>query len=165
MNLKDRLSAHAEKLNHQEEMEATLAGVFNVEANVVKEDFKEFVRVVIMPGLKEFKSALREVGRDAVIVESLPNAKNQSVAVILTDRYLKFGAAKTLTLINPKDDFTKNPNTKYYEISRNDCRLNIRQQVDPEMGPIVTEVGYGDLNPIFLENELASFFERAYPAQ
>jgi hypothetical protein len=162
-SLKERLSQHAEKLNRHEQMEATLAGVFNEEAHNVREEFSKFVHDVVSPAFKQFKMTLRELGRDAVIVSSLPKAPIQSIAVVLCDRYLSFGAGKTMVLVNPKDDFSKNPNAKFYEILRADSVLTIRQKVDPEFGVIVTHVTYKDLNPIFLENELASFFERAYP--
>jgi hypothetical protein len=162
-SLKDRLSVHAEKLNRHEEMEAALAGVFTEEAHVVSEEFTTFANTVILPAFKQFKIALRELGRDAVIVSSLPKAPVQSIAVVLCDRYLSFGAGKTMMLVNPKDDFTKSPNAKFYEVFRVDRAIQIRQKVDAEFGAITTQVTYCDLNPIFLENELASFFERAYP--
>ena len=144
-------------------MEAALAGVFNEEAENIREEFTKFVHDSVAPAFKQFKLALRELGRDAVIVQSLPKAPIQSIAVVLCDRYLSFGAGKTMTLVNPKDDFSKNPNAKFYEIFRSDSMLNIRQKVDSDFGEIVTQVTYNDLNSIFLENELASFFERAYP--
>ena len=162
-SLKDRLSVHAEKLNRHEQMEAALAGVFNEEAQQVREEFELFVRDTVAPAFKQFKLALRELGRDAVIVASLPKAPIQSIAIVLCDRYLSFGVGKTMTLVNPKDDFSKNPNSKFYEIYRADSMINIRQKVDAEFGEIITQVTYSDLNSIFLENELASFFERAYP--
>ncbi len=161
--LKERLSLHADKLNRHEQMEAALAGVFNEEAENIREEFSKFVRDTVAPAFKQFKLALRELGRDAVIVQSLPKAPIQSIAVVLCDRYLSFGVGKTMTLVNPKDDFSKNPNSKFYEIYRADSVVNIRQKVDAEFGEIITQVTYADLNSIFLENELASFFERAYP--
>ena len=144
-------------------MEAALAGVFNEEAANVREEFTKFTVDIVAPAFKQFKLALRELGRDAVIVQSVPQSPIQSIAVVLCDRYLRFGAGKTMTLVNPKDDFSKNPNAKFYEIYRADSVVNIRQKVDPAFGEIVTQVTYADLNSLFLENELASFFERAYP--
>jgi hypothetical protein len=162
-SLRERLASHASKLKKAEELEAELAGVFNVEAKADYEEFDAFSRAILLPAFKQFKTALREVGRDAVIVSSLPKASVQSIAIVLCDRYLSFGAGKTMTLVNPKDDFTKNPNAKFYEVFRADSVINIRQKTDASIGTIVTRVSYSDLNPIFLENELASFFERAYP--
>ena len=37
--------------------------------------------------------------------------------------------------------------------------------VDPQSEPLVTQIPYEDIVPKFLENELASFFERCYPAK
>jgi hypothetical protein len=162
-SLKERLNSHAEKLNKREEMEAALAGVFDVEAQAVSEEFSEFANAVILPAFRQFKAALRELGRDAVIVQSLPKARVPSIAVVLCDRYLSFGVGKTMTLVNPKEDYTKSPTAKFYEVFLADRVLNVRQKVDAQFGTIITQVTYCDINPIFLENELASFFERAYP--
>ena len=162
--LRDRMLHHAEKVKKIEEMEATLAGVFNQEAEAARERFAELVTTVIKPSFDEFKTALRDMGRDAVIVLNLTHAPVQSIGLTLLDRYLKFGAGKTLRLVNPKDDIAKGPNTKFYEIYQSEDSIFIRQRTDPQLQPIVTEVSYSDIHPIFLENELASFFERAYPA-
>jgi hypothetical protein len=163
--LRDRMLHHAEKVKKVEEMEAVLAGVFSQEAEAARERFVDLVKSTIKPAFDEFKSTLREMGRDAVIVVNLTHTPVQSIGLTLLDRYLKFGVGKTLKLVNPKEDLAKGPNTKFYEIYQSEDSVFIRQRADPQLQPIVTEVGYDNINPIFLENELASFFERAYPAQ
>jgi hypothetical protein len=156
---------HAEKVKKLEEMEAVLAGVFSQEAEVARERFAELVTMTIKPAFDEFRTTLREMGRDAVIVINLTHTPVQSIGLTLLDRYLKFGVGKTLKLVNPKEDLAKGPNTKFYEIYRaEDSSVYIRQRADPQLQPIVTEVPQKDISAIFLENELASFFERAYPA-
>jgi hypothetical protein len=162
--LRDRMRHHAEKVKQLEEMEAVLAGVFSQEAEAARERFAELVTMTIKPAFDEFKNTLREMGRDAVIVVNLTHTPVQSIGLTLLDRYLKFGAGKTLRLVNPKEDLAKGPNTKFYEIYRSEDGLYIRQRADPQLQPIVTEVPHENINAMFLENELASFFERAYPA-
>jgi hypothetical protein len=162
-NLRDRMLSHAEKVKKLEEMEAALAGVFSQEAQEERERFEALVQQVIKPAFNEFKTALRELGRDAVIITNLTHTPVQSIGLTLLDRYLSFGAGKTLKLVNPKDDISKGPNTKFYEVYRSENLLYVRQRVDPQMDPISTQVTYEDIVPKFLENELASFFERAYP--
>jgi hypothetical protein len=162
--LRDRMLHHAEKVKKLEEMEAVLAGVFSQEAEVARERFSDLVTTTIKPAFDEFRGTLREMGRDAVIVVNLSHTPVQSIGLTLLDRYLKFGAGKTLKLVNPREDLAKGPNTKFYEIYRAEDSVYIRQRADPQLQPIVTEVPHGDINSIFLENELASFFERAYPA-
>jgi hypothetical protein len=87
----------------------------------------------------------------------------QSIGLTLLDRYLSFGAGKTLKLVNPKQDISKGTNTKFYEIYQSEDIIYIRQRTDTQVAPISTQVAHGDITPKFLENELASFFERAYP--
>jgi hypothetical protein len=162
-NLRERMISHAEKVRKLEEMEAVLAGVFSAESEAAREKFNELVTNVIKPAFDEFKKALREVGRDAVIITNLTHAPVQSIGLTLVDRYLKFGMGKTLKLVNPKDDISKGPNTKFYEIYQSENQLYVRQRTTPDMDPIVTQVPYESIVAKFLENELASFFERAYP--
>ncbi len=162
--LRDRMLNHADKVKKIEEMEAVLAGVFSQEAEVARERFAELVVRTIKPAFDVFKSTLREMDRDAVIVINLSHTPVQSIGLTLLDRYLKFGSGKTLKLVNPREDLAKGPNTKFYEIYQAEDSVYIRQRADPQLQPIVTEVGYGAITAIFLENELASFFERAYPA-
>jgi hypothetical protein len=161
--LRERLMSHAEKVKKYEEMEAVLAGVFSQEAEAAREKFADLVTGVIKPAFDEFKATLREVGRDAVIITSLSHNPVQSIGLTLLDRYLSFGAGKTVKLVNPKQDISKGTNTKFYEIYRSEDIIYVRQRVDPQMAPIVTQVSHADIVPKFLENELASFFERAYP--
>jgi hypothetical protein len=162
-SLKDRMSLHAEKIQRQEELEAELEGVFSQETQAARDRFAALVRDVVKPAFDEFKLALRELKRDAVIISNLSHNPQQSIGLRLVDRYLSFGKGKTLNLVNPKEDIAKVPNSKFYEISRSDNFINIRQRVDPHMGPITTQVGYIDVSRSFVENELAAFFERAYP--
>jgi hypothetical protein len=98
-----------------------------------------------------------------VIVTHLSHGPGQSISLTLLDRYLSFGAGKTLKLVNPKDDITQQPKAKFYEISSSISLINVRQKVDSDPAPITTKVTYADINSLFLENELAAFFERAYP--
>jgi hypothetical protein len=162
-DLRSRIVSHAEKVKRVEEMEAALAGVFSLEAQAAREKFEELVKSVIKPTFDEFKKTVREVGRDAVIVTSLTHTPVQSISVTLVDKYLSFGAGKTLKLVNPKEDITKRSNTKFYEVYRADDSVYVRQRADPQMQPISTMVTPEMLVPEFFENELASFFERAYP--
>jgi hypothetical protein len=162
-NLRGRMISHAEKVRQREEMEAVLAGVFSQEAQAAREKFTTLVQTIIKPAFNEFKTALRELGRDAVIISNLTHNPVQSIGLTLLDRYLSFGVGKTLKLVNPKEDISKGPNTKFYEVYRSEDLLYIRQRPDPQVAPICTQVTYGDISLEFLENELASFFERAYP--
>jgi hypothetical protein len=162
-NLRNRIVSHAEKVKRVEEMEAVLAGVFSQEAQAGREKFVTLVTEVIKPTFDEFKATLREVGRDAVIITSLTHTPVQSIGLTLLDRYLSFGAGKTLKLVNPKEDISKRTNTKFYEVYRAEDILYIRQRTDPQMAPISTQVTHEHITPKFLEDELASFFERAYP--
>lgn len=164
-NLRGRMILHAEKVKELEKMEAALAGVFSQETQAGREKFAALVQEVIKPAFNEFKTALRELGRDAVIITNLTHHPVQSIGLTLLDRYLSFGAGKTLKLVNPKDDISKGPNTKFYEVYRSEDLIYIRQRVDPQVAPISTQLTYGDITPKFLENELASFFERAYPTK
>jgi hypothetical protein len=156
--------SHAERVKKLEEMEAALAGVFSQEAQAARERFAELVSGIIKPAFDEFKTTLREMGRDAVIVVNLSHTPVQSIGLTVLDRYLSFGIGKTLKLVNPREDLAKGPNTKFYEIYRSDDSIFIRQRANTQLQPIVSEVAHSDINSIFLENELTSFFERAYPA-
>jgi len=162
-DLRSRILSHSQKVKHLEQMEEALAGAFSVEAQAARKRFETLVNTVIKPAFNVFKKTVRDVGRDAVIVTSLTNNPVQSIGVTLVDRYLSFGAGKTLTLVNPKEDISKRTNTKFYEIYRSDDIIYVRQRIDPQMEPISTQVRHDDIVPAFLENELASFFERAYP--
>jgi hypothetical protein len=164
-DLRSRLISHSEKVKKLEEMEAMLAGVFDQEAQANREKFEALVKDVIKPAFDEFKTAMRELGRDAVITTNLTHNPVQSIGLALLDRYLKFGAGKTMKLVNPKDDLSKGPNTKFYEFYQSEGVVYIRQRVDPQAEPLVTQVHYEDVVPKFLENELASFFERCYPTK
>jgi hypothetical protein len=155
--------SHAEKVKKLEEMEAVLAGVFSQEAEAGRERFADLVTRTIKPAFDVFKATLREMGRDAVIVVNLTHTPVQSVGLTLLDRYLKFGAGKTLKLVNPREDLAKGPNTKFYEIYRADNVAYLRQRTDPQVEPLVMEIPEEEITPAFLENDLASFFERAYP--
>ena len=162
-DLRSRIISHSNKVKKLEEMESALAGVFTQEAQAARKKFEALVTDVIKPAFEVFKKTVRDVGRDAVIVTSLGNAPVQSIGVTLVDRYLSFGAGKTVTLVNPKEDISKRTNTKFYEVYRADDIIYVRQRTDPQMMPISTQVRHEDLVPQFLENELASFFERSYP--
>lgn len=162
-NLRERMVSHAEKVKKLEEMEAVLAGVFSQEAQAGREKFEGLVQRVIKPVFDEFKLTLRDLGRDAVIITNLTHNPVQSIGLTLLDRYLSFGAGKTVKLVNPKEDISKG-NTKFYEVYRSEELIFVRQRADPQIGPISTQVAETDITPKFLENELASFFERAYPA-
>jgi len=155
---------HADKVKKLEEMESVLAGVFSQEMEAARERFGDLVTHTIKPAFDEFKATLREMGRDAVIVVNLTHTPVQSIGLTLLDRYLKFGTGKTLKLVNPREDLAKGPNTKFYEIYRSEDSLYVRQRADPQLQPIVTEVSHKNITSLFLENELASFFEPAYPA-
>jgi hypothetical protein len=162
-DLRARMNLHAEKVKKHEEMESALAGVFSQEALAVREKFTTLVQTVVKPAFDEFKLALRELDRDAVIVTNLSHTPSQSIGLTLLDRYLRLGVGKTLKLVNPKDDLSKAPNTKFYEVFRTEDVINVRLRVDPKIGPITTQVTYSDITRKFLEEELAAFFERAYP--
>ena len=164
-NLRSRIVTHAEKVKKVEEMEAMLAGVFSQEAQAAREKFESLVNEVIKPAFNEFKATLRDIGRDAVIITNLTHNPVQSIGLTLLDRYLSFGAGKTLKLVNPKEDLAKRSNTKFYEVYRADDLIYVRQRADPQTDPISTQVQASDINAQFLENELASFFERAYPTK
>jgi len=164
-SLRGRMISHAAKVKELEEMEAMLAGVFSQEAQAEREKFEDLVKTVIKPAFDEFKSAMRELGRDAVIVANMTHSPVQSIGLTLLDRYLSFGVGKTIKLVNPKQDIAKGPNTKFYEIYRSENILYIRQRTDPASEPIITQVGYSDIIPKFVENELAGFFERSYPTK
>jgi hypothetical protein len=165
MTLRERMMSHADKVKKYEEMEAVLAGVFSQEAEAERERFADLVKNVIKPAFDEFKATLREIGRDAVIIVNLSHAPVQSIGLTLLDRYLSFGAGKTLKLVNPKEDLAKGPNTKFYEVYRAEDSIYVRQRADPLINPIATPVTHKDISAKFLENELASFFERAYPTK
>jgi len=161
--LRDRMLQHADKVKRLEEMEAVLAGVFDQETEAARERFADLVKHTIKPAFDVFKGTLREMGRDAVIIINLSHTPVQSIGLTLLDRYLKFGAGKTLKLVNPREDLAKGPNTKFYEIYQSEDSVYVRQRADPQLQPIVTEIPHRDISAIFLENELASFFERSYP--
>src|ERR1700677_1333307 len=95
-NLRSRMVSHAEKVKKLEEMDAALAGVFSQEALEAREKFAALVKDVIKPVFDDFKKTLREIGRDAVIITNLTHNPVQSIALTLVDRYLSFGAGKTL---------------------------------------------------------------------
>lgn len=162
-NLRDRLLAHAEKVRAAEEMDAAMAGVFDQKAQAAREEFEVHVRDVIKPAFDDFKITLREIGKDAEILIRCTHSTRQSITLVLKERYLSFGAGKTLKLVNPKEDVTERKSTKFYEVYRADSLLFVRQRWDAELEPIATQVTYEDLVTLFLENELAAFFERAYP--
>jgi hypothetical protein len=162
-SLRSRIVSHAEKVKKIEEMEAALAGVFSQEAQAGREKFAALVQTVIKPAFDEFKTTLREIGRDAVIITSLTHSPVQSIGLTLVDRYLSFGAGKTLKLVNPKEDISKRTNTKFYEIYRSEDLIYIRQRTNPQGALTSMQVTYADIVPKFLENELAAFFEQAYP--
>jgi hypothetical protein len=163
--LRERMLVHAEKVKRIEDLEAVLAGVFSQEAEAAREQFVDLVTTTIKPAFDLFKATLREMGRDAVIIVNLSHTPVQSIGLTLLDRYLSFGAGKTLKVVNPREDLAKGPNTKFYEIYRADDILYVRQRADPQIAPIVTEIPHGNITALFLENELSSFFERSYPAK
>jgi hypothetical protein len=164
MDLRSRIVSHAEKIKSVEEMEAAIVGVFDQAAQAKREKFEALVQGVIKPAFEEFKAALRQIGRDAVIISNLTHNPAQSIRLVLVDRYLKFGMGKTLNLVNPKEDITQRPNTKFYEVYRIDDAIFVRERAVSHLEPISTEVAHDEVIPKFLENELARFFERAYPA-
>jgi hypothetical protein len=164
-SLRDRLLSHAHKVKKYEEMEAILAGVFSQEAEAAREKFIDLVRTVIKPAFDVFKRTLRDLGRDAVITSNLTHTPVESIGLTLLDRYLTFGIGKTVKLVNPKEDLAKGPNTKFYEIYRSEDAIYVRQRADPRMEPIVTQIPDKEITSLFLENELASFFERSYPTK
>lgn len=144
-------------------MEAAFSGVFDQVAQEKREKFVALVKQVIEPAFEEFKSVLRQVGRDAVIISKLSHHPIQSVTLVLVDRYLKIGKQKTLNLVNPNEEIAQRPNNKFYEVYRLHDFVHVRERAVPQMDPISTQVSYEDIVPEFLENELARFFERAYP--
>ena len=158
-----RIVSHAKKVHQTAEAEAALAGVFDHEAQEKRERFESLVQRVIVPAFEEFKAALRQVGRDGVIIRKLTHHPAQSMTLVLVDRYLKFGKQKTLNLVNPKDDVTQRPDAKFYEIFRSGELIYVRERAVSQLEPIQTQIAYEDVVPEFLENELARFFERAYP--
>jgi hypothetical protein len=163
--LRNRLISHAKKVEKLEEMEAMLAGVFTKEAMIGKEKFVALVREVIKPAFDEFKATLRDVGRDAVIITNLSPEPMQSagLTLILLDRFLSFGAGKTVKLVNPKKTLSKGPNTKFYEMNWADNLICIRQKTDAKNDETSKHVAYGEVTQKFMVDELTSFFERAYP--
>jgi hypothetical protein len=164
MELRSKIVSHANKLKKVEERAAAAVGVFDEEAQAHRDRFEDLVENVVRPAFEEFKILLRQVGRDAVIVSNMTHNPVQSICVVLVDRYLKLGIGKTLNLVNPKDDYTQRPNTKFYEVYRADDSIFVRERAVPHLDPVGTEIGYDDMIPQFLENDLARFFERAYPA-
>ncbi len=163
MDFRSRIVFHAEKVRNLEEMDAAMVGVFDQVAEAKKEKFEALAKNVIKPAFEEFKAILRQIGRDAVITSNLAHETEQSMRLILVDRYLKFGMGKTLNLVNPKDDIVRQSNTKFYEVSRADELVFIKERAVTKSDPITTQVTYEELTPAFFENELARFFERAYP--
>jgi hypothetical protein len=163
MNLRDRLLSHSEKLKQAEELKAALAGVFDQEAQAKREKFEALVRDLVKPAFDDFKLTLREIGKDATIILRLTHGLKQSITLVLHERYLSFGAGKTIKLVNPKEDVTERPSTKFYEVYRHDDLIYVRQRWNSTIEPVVTQLGYDDVVTPFLENELAAFFERAYP--
>ena len=107
--LRDRMLQHADKVKKLEEMEAVLAGVFDQETEAARERFADLVTRTIKPAFDEFKTTLREMGRDAVIIVNLSHTPVQSIGLTLLDRYLKFGAGKTLKLVNPRKTWPRAP--------------------------------------------------------
>ena len=162
-NLRNRLISHARKIEKIEEMEAISAGVFTREFHTGREKFAALVQKIVKPAFDEFKLAMRQVGRDAVIISNLTHDPVQSITLKLIDRHLTFGVGKTVKLVNPTDDIAKVPNTKFYEVQRSEDLICIRQRADLQIEPISTMVSCAVVCPKFMENELASFFERAYP--
>jgi hypothetical protein len=163
-NLRGKIASHADKLKELEEMEAVLAGVFNREAQASRNKFAALVQELIKPAFNEFKATLREIGRDAVIITNLShNHQVLSIGLTLIDRYLSFGAGKTVKLVNPDLDISKQTNTKFYEVYCSDDYLCVRQRTDPHGELTIKSVAFQDITPAFLENELTSFFEQAYP--
>ncbi|MCE0498780.1 MAG: DUF4339 domain-containing protein [Methylacidiphilales bacterium] len=164
-NLHGRITSHADKVKELEEMEAVLAGVFNREAQACRNKFAVLVQDLIKPAFHEFKATLREIGRDAVIITNLAhNHQVLSIGLTLIDRYLSFGAGKTVKLVNPDLDISKRTNAKFYEVYCSDDYLCVRQRTDPHGESTIKSVAFQDITPAFLENELTAFFERAYPA-
>ena len=163
-DLRSRIVSHSQKVSQAEEMEAALAGVFDREAQAKRDKFEGLVREVIKPAFDDFKATLREIGKDATIITGLTNRPRHSITLVPMERYLSFGAGKTITLVNPKEDVTERKNTKFYEVYRSDDLLFVRQRWDAQIEPIATQVNYEDIVLQFVENELAAFFERVYPA-
>jgi hypothetical protein len=163
MQLRNRIVSHAEKIRNIEEMEAAMVGVFDEVAQDKREKFETLAQNVIAPAFEEFKTALRQIGRDAVIVSNLTHHPVQSVGLILVDRYLKFGIGKTLNLVNPKEDISQRPNTKFYEVYRIDDCIYVKERAVAHLDPVSTQIACEDIIPQFMENELTRFFERAYP--
>jgi hypothetical protein len=163
-NLRERIQGHAESVKKNEELQAALAGVFSTQSLGDRERFTRLAYKTIIPAFEEFKRALREVGRDAVIVDHTGRTPVQSIGVTLVDKYLRSGLGKTITLVNPKEEISRQPNAKFYEVTSSLEEISVRQKVDSDFEPIATVVGYDDITSLFLENELGGFFERAYPS-
>jgi hypothetical protein len=163
--LRDRVMQHAEKVRQHEDMEAALAGVFTQEAQAARDRFTTLAQLVIKPAFDEFRIILRNLERDAVIVCNFTDGPVLSIGISVLDRYLKLGVGKTLNLVNPKDDIAKGAKAKFYEVQAVGDIINIRQKVESDAAPLVTQVPFEALDATFLENELAGFFERCYPTQ
>jgi len=163
MNLRNQIFSHAEKVKQAEDLEAILAGVFNQEAQAKREKFETLVKDVVKPAFDDFKRTLREIGKDAEILIRSTHHPKQSITLVLMERYLSFGSGKTIKLVNPKRDVTEQKSTKFYEVSRSDDLLFVRLRWNAQIEPIATQVTHDDVVTPFLENELASFFELAYP--
>jgi hypothetical protein len=163
-DLRSRIVGHDKKIKNAKELDAALLGVFDQDAQAQRERFEALVQRVVRPMFEQFKATVRQIGRDAVIMTNLAPHPAQSITLILIDRYLKFGTGKTLNLVNPKEDITQRKNTKFYEVYRIHECVFVKERALIHSDPISTQVAYEDIIPEFLENELARFFERAYPA-
>ena len=163
MNLRSQIFSHAEKVRKAEELEALLAGVFDQEAQAKSEKFEALVQEIVKPAFDDFKITLREIGKDAEILIRGAHHPKQSITLVLMERYLSFGSGKTVKLVNPKRDVTERKSTKFYEVSRSDDFIFVRLRWNAQVEPIATQVTYGDVVTPFLENELAAFFQLAYP--
>lgn len=162
--MRTRIQGHAEAIKKQEELEAAMVGVFTTEAFGARERFTKLAREIIIPAFEEFKKELRLIGRDAVIVDHISSTPVQSIGVSLVDRHIRSGIGKTIMLVNPKAEITNQPNAKFYEVTNRLEEMSVRQKVDADPHPIATVVSYSDITDLFMENELAGFFERAYPS-
>ena len=162
-DLRSRITSHAEKVKKAEQLQAALAGVFDQDTLAKSERFEAFVKEVVKPAFDEFKLTLREIGKDAEILLRGPNHPRHSIALVLMERYLSFGSGKTIKLVNPKEDVTERKTTKFYEVYRSDDLIFVRQRWCAEIDSVSTLVTYEDVVAPFFENDLAAFFERAYP--
>ncbi len=162
-DLRSRITAHAEKIKKAEQLQAALAGVFDQETLAKSERFEAFIKEVVKPAFDEFKITLREIGKDAEILLRGPSHPRHSIALVLMERYLSFGSGKTIKLVNPKEDVTERKSTKFYEVYRSDDLIFVRQRWNAQIEPVATMVTYEDVVGPFFENDLAAFFERAYP--